>query len=237
MLILRVQHISKQIFKMKKHIVKIAAVAVIAIGMVACKGEKKNETTAETAKEVAEATTEATKYKVDTDISLIDWLGTKPTGTHEGNIKLESGVVKVSGDKITGTFLIDMTSINVTDLEGGQKAGLESHLKGTAEGKEDHFFNVTKFPTAAFEITGIKEVDAKKFMQGNLTIKGIKKNIEFPVTYTITGDNMELTSETFTIDRTIWGINFMSESIVDDIKNGVISDDMELTISLKAKKA
>lgn len=222
---------------MKKQIVNSLAIALLVFGTISCKGDKKNETEGSAAKEVATAATTAAKFKVDTAASTITWLGSKPTGTHTGTINIESGVVQVAGDAITGTFLINMKSISATDLEGDQKAGLESHLMGTAPGKEDDFFNVTKYPTAAFAVTGVTMKEGKQMMQGNLTLKGVKKNIEFPVKYAITGDTMELSSETFTIDRTQWGIQFMSKSIVDDIKNGVISDDMELTIRLKATKA
>lgn len=228
--------IIKTIF-MKKQIVNSLAIALLVFGTISCKGDKKNETNGADAKEVATVAATATKYKVDTAASTITWLGSKPTGTHTGTINIDNGVVKVAGDEITGTFLIDMKSISNTDLEGDKKAGLESHLMGTAPGKEDDFFNVTKYPTAAFAVTSVTVKEGKQMMEGNLTLKGVKKNIEFPVKYEITGDTMELKSETFTIDRTQWGIKFKSKSIVDDIKNGVISDDIELTIHLKATKA
>lgn len=212
-----------------------AALAIIA-GTVSCKGDKQNETEATDAKEVA-TVADAMKFTVDTSGSTINWIGSKPTEDHTGTINIESGVVKVADDAITGTFLIDMTSITVTDLEGDQKASLEGHLKGEAEGKEDHFFNVAKYPTAAFEVTGVTEKNGKKMMQGNLTIRGQKKNIEFPVTYAINGADMTLTSETFTIDRTDWGVNYGSKSIFDDLGDKFISDDIQLTINLKATKA
>lgn len=213
----------------------IAALAIVA-GTVSCKGDKQNETEATDAKEVA-TVADAMKFTVDTAGSTINWIGSKPTEDHTGTINIESGVVKVADDAITGTFLIDMTSITVTDLEGGQKTSLEGHLKGEAEGKEDHFFNVAKYPTAAFEVTGVTEKDGKKMMQGNLTIRGQKKNIEFPVTYAINGADMTLTSETFTIDRTDWGVNYGSKSVFDDLGDKFISDDIQLTINLKATKA
>ena len=223
---------------MKKIIVNAFAIAVIVAGTVSCKGEKKNETDATAAKEVAAAPAEALKFKVDPGTSVIDWIGSKPTEDHTGTINIESGVVKVAGDKVTGTFLIDMTSIAVTDLKAGDgKESLESHLKGTVEGKEDHFFNVAKYPTAAFEVTGVVAKEGKKVMQGNLTIRGIKKNIEFPVNYSVNGDTMELTSEEFTINRTDWGVNYGSKSVFDNLGDKFINDDMKIKVSLKAQKA
>jgi polyisoprenoid-binding protein YceI len=221
---------------MKKQILNTLAAVALVAGVVSCKGEK-NETEAKDAQEVA-VVEDAAKFKVDASSSTIAWVGSKPTGKHNGTINIENGVVNVAGDAITGTFLIDMTSITVTDLEAGDgKESLEGHLKGMAEGKEDHFFNVAKYPTAAFEVTGVTEKDGKKMMQGNLTMRDQKKNIEFPVSYTVEGENMTLTSEPFTIDRTDWGVNYGSQSVFDDLGDKFISDDIELTVNLKATKA
>ena len=74
-------------------------------------------------------------------------------------------------------------------------------------------------------------------MQGNLTIRDQKKNIEFPVTYSVDGANMTLTSEPFTIDRTNWGVNYGSKSIFDNLGDKFISDDIQLTVKLQATKA
>ncbi len=222
---------------MKKQILNTLAVLAIVAGVVSCKGDTKNETEASDAKEVA-TTDEGTKFMVDTEGSTIAWTGSKPTGKHMGTIDIESGTVKVAGNDVTGTFLIDMTSIEVTDLEAGEgKEDLEGHLKGTAKEKEDHFFNVAKYPTAAFEVTGVMEKDGKKMMQGNLTIRGIKKNIEFPVSYNVDGDTMMLASEPFTIDRTEWGVNYGSKSVFDNLGDKFVDDDIELTVNLKANKA
>lgn len=221
---------------MKKTILNSLAIAMVAIATIACKGEKTNETEATAAQEVVTQVA-ATKFMVDTENSVIEWTGFKPGEKHTGTLHLESGVVKV-GEKLSGTFLIDMNSLTVTDLEPGNgKEGLEGHLKGSAKEKEDHFFNVAKYPTAAFEVTGVTEKEGKKMMQGNLTVRGIKKNIEFPVSYSVEGDAMTLTTEPFTINRTDWGVNYGSKSVFNDLGDKFIKDDIELKISLKATKA
>lgn len=221
---------------MRKTFFNSLAIAAVAMATIACKGEKNNETEATAAQEVVTEVV-ATKFKVDTEKSVIEWAGFKPGEKHTGTLHLESGVVKV-GDKISGTFLIDMNTLTVTDLKPGDgKEGLEGHLKGSAKEKEDHFFNVAKFPTAAFEVTGLTEKEGKNMMQGNLTIRGIKKNIEFPVSYSVQGDAMTLTSEAFKINRTDWGVNYGSKSIFNDLGDKFIMDDMELKISLSATKA
>lgn len=209
-------------------------IAGIAMATVSCK----NDTTSEDAKEVATANEEAMEYAVDTTTSVIEWEGNKPTGTHTGTIQLKNGTFKANDSIIeSGTFVISMTSINVTDLEGDEKINLESHLKGTVEGKEGDFFNVNEFPEATFEVTGVNQVNGQTMLQGNLTMKEETKNIEFPVTINQSEDSIELTSEPFTIDRTQWNVNYGSKSVFEGLGDKFISDDIILTLNLKAKKA
>ena len=223
---------------MKQFFVNVTLAAVLVFSAVSCKGDKANDTEAEKAKMEAEASAQAMKFKIDTTASSIAWEGSKPTGKHNGTVNISSGVVNVNGGAVeSGTFIIDMTSISSDDLEGEAKASLEAHLKGTAEGKENDFFNVNEYPNAAFTVTGVSEKDGKTYLQGNLDLKGQKNNIEFPVMATINGDMMTLKSEPFTIDRTKWGINFMSKSVFDSLGEKFVSDDMVLTINISGKKA
>lgn len=209
-------------------------IAGIAMATVGCK----NDTTSEEAKEVATANAEAMEYAVDTTTSEIAWEGNKPTGTHTGTIQLKNGTFKANDSIIeSGTFVISMTSINVTDLEGDDKANLENHLKGTVEGKEGDFFNVNQFPEATFEVTGVNTVNGQTMLQGNLTMKEATKNIEFPVMINQSEEAIEITSEPFAIDRTEWNVNYGSKSVFDGLGDKFINDDIILTLNLKAKKA
>ncbi len=216
-----------------------AALALALVGTaVACKGDKKNETEAGEAQTEVAASEAAAKYKVDTAASSLMWMGSKPTGKHYGTVAIESGVLNVENGAIqSGTFIIDMTTIESTDLEGDMKNNLDAHLRGTVEGKEGDFFNVQKYPNAAFSVTGVTEKDGKTYVQGNLQIKEKKNNIEFPVTTTMNGDTMTLESEPFTIDRTKWDVNYGSKSVFDNLGDKWVSDDMEITVKLVANKA
>ncbi len=212
-------------------------IAGVAMATVGCKNENNEAATAD-AKEVAMANEEAVMYVVDTTASVIHWEGNKPTGTHTGTIQIEEGTFQANDSILqSGTFVIDMTSINVTDLEGEDKMNLENHLKGTVEGKEGDFFNVNQYPEATFEVTGITEKDGQTMLQGNLTMKEETKNVEFPVNINRTEDAIEITSEPFVIDRTKWGVNYGSKSVFEGLGDKFISDDIKLTINLKAKKA
>lgn len=222
---------------MKKGVLNIFAIVTIGLTLVACK-DKANEAVTSDAKEAAvtESTTE--KFVVNVAESTIEWKGFKPTGTHNGTINIENGVVNTNDGKLhSGTFLIDMNSLVSLDLEGEWKDKLEAHLKGTTEGKEGDFFNVAKFPSAAFEITGSEDVEGKTKLSGNLTLKGVKNNVTFPVNVGTEGDMLTITSEAFTIDRTKWGINFMSKTVFDGLGDKFVNDDIELKITVKAKKS
>ena len=99
------------------------------------------------------------------------------------------------------------------------------------------FFDVEKYPSAGFEITSLEEVEGKMMLSGNLTLKETKNNVTFPVSITHEGDSMTLTSETFTIDRTKWNVEYGSKSIFDNLGDKFINDDIELTIKVMATKA
>lgn len=238
-LLLAVNRIIK-FLKMKKKVLNLVLITGISMGTIACKNDKQNEVEVSEVQDVAVATEEAVTYEIDTTASTITWRGTKPTGEHTGTINIQTGSLMASGDEITsGNVTIDMNSINVTDegMEDEKRTNLENHLKGTVDGKETDFFNVKKYPTASFEITGVTEENGQKMLQGNLTIKEDTKNIQFPVNYTVSGNEVTLKSETFTIDRTDWKVNYGSKSVFDNLGDNFISDDMELTINVKAKKS
>ncbi|KGO84401.1 YceI family protein [Flavobacterium rakeshii] len=206
---------------------------------VSCK--KDNTENAETteAVEAKEATAEAVKYNVNTEESVIDWTGSKPTGKHTGTIKISEGEFAVKNDSVeSGKFTLDMNSITVTDLEAGNgKEDLEGHLKGL--GKEetaDHFFNVNKYPTGTFEITGITQEEGKTMVEGNLTLKETTKNIKFPATITVTPEAVTLVSESFKIDRTLWKVNYSSKSIFDNLGDKYVDDEIEIKVNVKAAK-
>ncbi|TXE19896.1 YceI family protein [Psychroserpens burtonensis] len=218
---------------------KFSILLTIAIASTSCK-DKTTEANTSDAEAAAVSASTSQKYTANVAESSIEWKGFKPTGAHNGTINLDNGIFKTDDGKLqSGTFLIDMTSITVTDLESGDgKESLESHLKGTIEGKENHFFDTVKFPSAEFEITGTEASAAgQSRLSGNLSIKGQKHNISFPVTITNNGDLMTIESEAFTIDRTKWGVNYGSKSIFDDLGDKFVNDDMELKIMILAKKS
>lgn len=223
---------NKKLLNMKSTTLKITLLAFLAVGTFSCKNAEKDAEIA--TEDASEATEMAVEYTVDTAESKIMWEGSKPNKTHHGTIMLSSGVFHLNEGKVeAGNFVIDMNTITDEDLEGDDKASLEAHLKGTAEGKEGDFFNVKEYPTGKFEMTGIDN----NVVKGNLTIKDKTNAIEFPATVTMEGDKMMLKSETFKLDRTKWDVNFGSKSVFPNIGDKFIDDDMTITLSLVATKA
>ncbi|WP_282044329.1 YceI family protein [Winogradskyella flava] len=217
---------------MKTSFFKILTVVALVV-FSSCKDKAKEaETTA--AEEAAVAEVTAVTYNAVADKSMVEWKGFKPTGSHTGTISVANGSVKVNDGTIeSGDFTIDMNSIVVTDIpaedEGNGK--LRGHLTSA------DFFDVEKFPSAKFEVTGIETVDGKTMLSGNLTMKDATNNISFPVTTAMDGDTMTLTSETFTIDRSKWNVKYGSKSFFDGLGDKFINDDIELKVTLVAEKA
>ena len=217
---------------------QILLLALMSLVVFSCKN-KANE--AETGDAAAVAEASGMTFNVNPSTSKVMWAGSKPTGTHNGTVDVASGSVSVENGAVTGgQFVLDMTSITVLDLEGDQKAGLEGHLKGMAEGKEDHFFNVAQFPTATFEITNVtaREGDdqTNALVYGNLTMKGQTQNVGFPAMITVSDSGVDVTSPQFSIDRTKWGVNYGSKSIFDDLKDNFVNDEIALSLKLSASK-
>ncbi|MFI8380454.1 YceI family protein [Leeuwenhoekiella sp. NPDC079379] len=160
--------------------------------------------------------------KVSVKSSSISWEGKKVTGNHEGTIQLKDGFFQMEGDAITGgEFVIDMSSINVTDLEGDSKGQLEGHLKS------DDFFGVEKFPSAKLVITKAVKKGNTYAVTGDLTIK----DTTAPVTFDLVKAGNTL-STLLTIDRTKYGVRYGSGSFFDNLGDKAIYDDFTLDIKL-----
>lgn len=167
--------------------------------------------------------TAITKKTVDVKDSQITWKGYKVTGEHEGTIMLKSGELEFNGNALVGgNFVMDMTTINTTDIQGEWKDKLDGHLKA------DDFFGVDKFKTATLKFTKVKPEGNAYHVEGDLTIKGITKSVAF---------KMDVKGNTATtalkIDRTEFGIKYKSASFIENLKDKAIYDEFDLNATLK----
>ncbi len=164
---------------------------------------------------------------VNVENSNLNWKGYKPTGTHNGTIKLLSGNVTMENNKIIGgNFVADMSTI--TDADGSAK--LEGHLKS------EDFFEIAVYPTSKFEITEIVNKGEKIQVTGNMTIKGITKQITFPATLKVSKDDMTLTSDTFQINRADFNVKFKSKTFFNDLKDKFVNDEFDFQVTIIANK-
>lgn len=158
------------------------------------------------------------KKPINTEKSTVIWLAKKVTGEHNGTINFKSGDVQLEDGKLVGgTFVVDMTTIDITDLEGSGKAKLKGHLNSK------DFFGVEEHPEATFLITSV----VGNVVKGDLTIKGHTEKESY--TLEVNGNTI---SGVVKVDRTKFGIHYGSNSFFDNLKDKAIDDEFELTINI-----
>tara|TARA_R110001592_G_scaffold363221_3_gene681700 strand:- start:88240 stop:88827 length:588 start_codon:yes stop_codon:yes gene_type:complete len=169
-------------------------------------------------------------HKLDSEKSVIKWIGKKVGGQHSGGLTFKDGNVEVKDNKIVAaSFSTDMTTITCSDLDGQYGDKLLNHLKS------GDFFDVENHKTAQFAMTKFtSNNDGTGTMVGNLTIKGISQEISFPVKYKV-GKGMVAISGDVKFDRTKFEIKYGSASFFDGIKDKAIDDEVEFTFAIVAK--
>jgi polyisoprenoid-binding protein YceI len=166
----------------------------------------------------------AQNKKINTEKSKINWVGKKVTGQHAGTMNFDGGTLVFEKNELKGgSFVVDMSSIAVTDLAAGKgKEKLEGHLKA------DDFFGTDKFATSSLDF---KKIGAKGngvyTVTADMTIKGITN----PVTFEITVKGNTATTKLM-IDRTKYDIKYGSGSFFDNLGDKTINDEFELNVSL-----
>ena len=226
-----------------KNLISVILFGFSAMLMISCQG-KTGDTSANedgSIETVATADGETRAFQVVPASSTIHWEGYKPAlaTTHTGTIKVSQGKLTVKGNMVqSGSFVFDMNTITDTDLKGDNKAKLEAHLKGTAEGKEDDFFNVTKYPTGKFEITKVialeNDPEANTMIYGDLTLRGITKPVSFKANVIVDNNTLTATTPQFKIDRTEWDIKVLSKKFFDNLQDGFVDDQIGLRLELRA---
>lgn len=169
-------------------------------------------------------TTLKEKKEVKTSESTVTWKGYKVTGSHEGTVSLESGALMFEEGKLTGgEFVVDMTTLTSTDLEGEYKDKLDGHLKS------DDFFGVANHPTSKLVFTSVKATGKNKYeVTGDLTIKN-KTN---PVTFDLSIYGSKATGS-LKIDRSKYDVRYGSGSFFENLGDKTIYDEFDLVVDLQ----
>ena len=172
----------------------------------------------------AKADNPGNESKVNVTASTLEWTGRKVTGKHNGTVNLKEGSLQIKdGFLLGGSFVIDMTTIKDTDMQGEYATKLEGHLKS------DDFFGVANFSESKLVIKSVTGMAmAGEFVvNADLTIKGITKPVSFK-----TKAAANSATATVKIDRTKYDIKYGSGSFFENLGDKAIDNEFELTISL-----
>ncbi len=165
------------------------------------------------------------KKEVKTETSTVTWKAYKVTGSHTGTIALQSGTLSFddTGKLDGGEFVVDMTTINTTDLEGEYKGKLDGHLNS------DDFFGTATHKTSTMVFTSVTASGKNSYkVTGDLTIKGITKAVSFDVS--IYGSKA---TATLKVDRANYNIKYGSGSFFDNLGDKTIYDEFDLVVDLE----
>ena len=192
--------------------------------------ESSEESTEETSAEGGDAVT----YAVDTEASTIEWYGERPAGGSEsGVVQIADGQLTFDGSELVdGTMVIDMTSIEPTSKTGEMLNKLTGHLMS------DDFFGVETYPTANLVIKSATPTDVENqyTVVADLTIKETTDEIEF-LTDVVVGDGTLSATADIVVDRSIYDIQYGSGSFFDNLGDDLISDEMQMTVTLVANNS
>jgi polyisoprenoid-binding protein YceI len=160
---------------------------------------------------------------INNENSKISFVGSKVTGKHDGGFhKFTGSIDLVDGkpDESSVTVDIDVASV-YTDTDA-----LTKHLQ------TGDFFDVTKYPRAAFSSTKIapEAAEAGKYtVTGDLELRGVKKAVTFPATIMVNDGEVSVRAE-FSINRKDFGILYAGKA--DDL----IRDDVVMKLDLNAPR-
>lgn len=220
---------------MKLKIASLLALPAILLTM-SCGGPQGDRAATGEAREVVEA--KGKVYIPEIGSSRIEWIGTKPTGQHNGTINISKGKVVVDdGQIVGGEIVIDMNSIVVLDLTDAEtNAKLRNHLLSA------DFFETETYPEARFVFTSVEkyqgeqtgQVEFTHLVSGNLTMKDATRNVTFPALIDMQGQSLKAVSDNFIIDRSEWNVKYGSRRFFDNLKDNFIHDDIVLRIMFLA---
>ncbi len=172
-------------------------------------------------------------YTVDVQRSNLSWEGHKFFGgKHTGTIALREGQCIVDDGKLKGgRFIIDMNSIQVTDLSGETATKLANHLK-TAD-----FFDAGNHPEATFVIKRVEYGNANTAaVLGELTIRGITQEVVFLATIEVADGKLKAVAPQIRVDRTVHEARYGSVRFFQDLGRKIVADEFTLALEIHAAR-
>lgn len=221
---------------MKNILISLLIIGVLVfLGMKIFGGQDKKVNESNNQYNLGEATTTASNqldknmFQVDNTKSTVSWKGAFVSGakSHTGTIQILSGEGKYENGEISSAKIVfDMNSIK----ENEGSARLEEHLKS------DDFFSVSKFPQSSIETVSITKGNQPNIysVKANLTIKGITKEINFPMTITVNGGVINAVGK-LTFNRADFEVKYGSSSFFKNLGDKVIKDEVEMNVNISTK--
>lgn len=211
---------------MNKLIPMLAAAGLFALA--GCKNPADSAPRAEVKEAAAPKAAEAPQaghepLPISHEQSKVQFVGAKVTGSHDGRFDRFSGTLHLNPQQFDASRIevdIDMTSI------WSDNDRLTGHLQS------DDFFAVEKFPSARFVSTSIKEggeSGKSHTVTGNLTLRGVTREITFPADIEVKDDALTAKAE-FSLPRKQFGVAY--EGKPDDL----IRDDVLVRLDVTAPR-
>jgi len=163
-------------------------------------------------------------YTADVEATKLTWVGRKISSGHDGTIDLKDGSLIIGADgQINGKFNIDMSSISVSDLQGGGKKSLERHLKN------EDFFDVNNFPIATLEFSSRTEdiIANKLSLASELTVKNITNPLKFSAQIIEATPQLKIKAD-IVFDRSIYDVRYGSGKFFENLGDRLILDEVQI---------
>ena len=129
-----------------------------------------------------------------------------------------------------------MTSISNLDLQDeGYRQLLLRHLRS------EDFFAVDRFPEATIALTGWQAIanatpgTANYLVQGELTIKGVTRSVNFPAAVAPQADGSIKAQAALEIDRTDWGVGYGSGKLFERLGMHLVHDLVTIELFIVAR--
>lgn len=171
---------------------------------------------------------------LDPQASRIQWTGRSRNGFHRGTVLLSSGTTRFKeGRLVMGSFTLDMRSLKDEDMEDQALAAvLIAHLSS------GDFFLVDAHPEALFETTHVTPLaghtpgSANYEVEGQLTLRGVTRDLHFPVTVERLDDGRLSLEAHFDLDRTRWGARYGSGRFFEKLGMHLVHDVVSIQLRL-----
>jgi polyisoprenoid-binding protein YceI len=201
----------------------------------------------------------AQEYAIDTERSVVTWIGSKPSGKHNGSIPIKEGKISIENNQVVGgSITINIIEINNNDLvdNAEMQSKLLNHLKSA------EFFDATNYPTANFTITSVSTFSPEEAVKikeeydteykpasasehrvaspthkitGNLTMRDKTLSVSFPANVKME-DGKIMARAKFNIDRTLWNLKYNDEAgVIDKAKDKFIYNTVNVGFNIVAE--